>query len=103
MRATVIDLATRMVVGWQTANHMRTSLIIDALAMAKQHGHVHRDAVFHSDRGCQGEFNRSSQHLGYGGVDGPASRLDEDVDGQGGDEVAGGAGTAARGRAVVLV
>jgi putative transposase len=29
--ATVIDLATRMVVGWQTAAHLRTSLVIDAL------------------------------------------------------------------------
>jgi transposase InsO family protein len=51
--ATVIDLATRMVVGWQTAAHMRTSLVIDALAMARKHGHIGRYAVFHSDRGCQ--------------------------------------------------
>ena len=32
--ATVIDLATRMVVGWQLAPHMRTSLVVDALQMA---------------------------------------------------------------------
>jgi transposase InsO family protein len=51
--ATVIDLATRMVIGWQTAPHMRTSLIIDALTMAKKHGRVHHNAVFHSDKGCQ--------------------------------------------------
>jgi transposase InsO family protein len=51
--ATVIDLATRMVVGWQTAEHMRTSLIVDALAMAQHHGHVRPGAVFHSDRGAQ--------------------------------------------------
>jgi putative transposase len=51
--ATVIDLATRMVVGWQTAPHMRTSLIIDALTMAKKHGRVRRNAIFHSDKGCQ--------------------------------------------------
>ena len=59
--ATVIDLATRMVVGWQTADHMRTSLVIDALSMARKHRHVRRDAVFHSDRGCQytsAEFTR---------------------------------------------
>ena len=31
--ATVIDLATRMVVGWQLADHMRTSLVVDALQM----------------------------------------------------------------------
>jgi transposase InsO family protein len=51
--ATVIDLATRMVVGWQMTTHMRTSLIIDALQMAVDAGHVRRDAIFHSDRGTQ--------------------------------------------------
>ena len=51
--ATVIDLATRMVVGWQLATHMRTSLVTDALAMAITHRHVQPDAIFHSDRGCQ--------------------------------------------------
>jgi putative transposase len=51
--ATVIDLATRMVVGWQTAPHMPTSLVIDALTMAKDHGRVRRNAIFHSDKGCQ--------------------------------------------------
>jgi putative transposase len=51
--ATVIDLCTRMVVGWQLADHMRTSLVLDALQMAITHGHVGPDAIFHSDRGCQ--------------------------------------------------
>jgi putative transposase len=51
--ATVIDLATRMVVGWQTAAHMRTALVTDALKMAIDAGHVGVDAVFHSDRGTQ--------------------------------------------------
>ncbi|MCU1664693.1 MAG: transposase for, partial [Pseudonocardia sp.] len=40
--ATVIDLATRMVVGWQLADHMRTSLVTDALAMAVTAGHATR-------------------------------------------------------------
>jgi len=51
--ATVIDLAARMVVEWQTASHMRTSLIVDALQMAVTGGHVGTGAVFHSDRGSQ--------------------------------------------------
>jgi putative transposase len=51
--AVVIDLATRMVVGWQIADHMRASLVVDALKMAHLHGHVRRGAVFHSDRGAQ--------------------------------------------------
>ncbi|WP_344089050.1 IS3 family transposase [Luedemannella helvata] len=59
--ATVIDLATRMVIGWQTAEHMRTSLVVDALAMAVTHGRVRPGAVFHTDRGAQytsAEFTR---------------------------------------------
>jgi putative transposase len=51
--ATVIDLATRMVVGWQLAPHMRTSLVVDALKMAISGGHVQPGAIFHSDRGTQ--------------------------------------------------
>lgn len=39
-----------MVVGWQTAEHMRTSLVVDALAMAIRHGHVRPGAVFHITR-----------------------------------------------------
>jgi transposase InsO family protein len=57
----VIDLATRMVVGWQLADHMRTSLVVDALAMAIGAGHVDAEAIFHSDRGAQytsAEFHR---------------------------------------------
>jgi putative transposase len=65
--ATVIDLATRMVTGWQLASHMRTSLVTDALAMAISHGHVQPEALFHSDRGAQytaGEFTRFCQAHG---------------------------------------
>ena len=51
--ATVIDLATSMVVGWCTDNNMRTPLIEKALEMARLHGHVKPHAVFHSDRGSQ--------------------------------------------------
>ncbi len=32
--ATVIDLASRRVVGWSMADHMRTELVVDALEMA---------------------------------------------------------------------
>lgn len=66
--ATVIDLCTRMVVGWAIAAHMRTSLVTDALQMARAGGHLPPGAVFHSDRGTQGGFNWSSQHLDDGGV-----------------------------------
>lgn len=51
--ATVIDLTTRMVVGWQIADHMRTGLIVDAMRMAVDAGRVNPNAIFHSDRGTQ--------------------------------------------------
>ncbi len=65
--ATVIDLATRMVVGWQMADHMRASLVIEALTMARLHGHVKRKAIFHSDRGTQyacKEFAKYCKRIG---------------------------------------
>lgn len=51
--ATVIDLATSMVVGWQIADHMRTSLVIDALEMVRLHGHLQPGAIVHHDQGTQ--------------------------------------------------
>ena len=51
--AIVLDLATRMVIGWQMADHMRTTLVTDALAMARTHGYAAKDAIFHSDHGSQ--------------------------------------------------
>jgi len=51
--ATVIDLASRKVVGWALADHMRTELISDALLMAFGARRPPAGAIFHSDRGCQ--------------------------------------------------
>jgi putative transposase len=51
--ATVIDLATEMVTGWQLAGHMCTSLVTDALDMAITHGRIQPGAIFHSDKGAQ--------------------------------------------------
>jgi transposase InsO family protein len=51
--ATVIDLSSRRVVGWALADHMRTSLVEDALAMAFAQRRPAAGVIFHSDRGCQ--------------------------------------------------
>ncbi len=52
--ATVIDICSRRVIGWSIADHMRTSLVTDAIemAVATRGGQV-RGAVFHTDRGAQ--------------------------------------------------
>jgi transposase InsO family protein len=51
--AVVIDMATKMIVGWQITNRANAQLVIDALEMAHRNGHVKANAIFHSDRGCQ--------------------------------------------------
>lgn len=52
--ATVIDICSRKVVGWSIADHMRTSLVTDAIemAVAARGGGVH-GVVFHTDRGAR--------------------------------------------------
>jgi putative transposase len=100
--ATVIDLSSRRVVGWALADHMRTSLVEDALSMAFTTRRPAEGVIFHSDRGCQGGFNWSSQHLESGGVHGQASGMDDGADGPVADEVAGCASAPAGGRARVL-
>lgn len=51
--ATVIDMCTRMVVGWALDDNMRAPLVRKALHMAKGRGYVADRAIFHSDRGSQ--------------------------------------------------
>jgi transposase InsO family protein len=51
--ATVIDLASRRVVGWATADHLRTDLVAEALTDAVNRRRPAPGVVFHSDRGCQ--------------------------------------------------
>jgi transposase InsO family protein len=52
--ATVIDICSRRVIGWSIADHMRTSLVTDAIemAVAARGGQV-GGVVFHTDRGAQ--------------------------------------------------
>jgi transposase InsO family protein len=51
--ATVIDLASRRVVGFALAEHMRTGLILEALSMALKARRPLPGLIFHSDRGSQ--------------------------------------------------
>lgn len=52
--ATVLDCATKKVVGYAMADHMRTSLVSDALKMAARNVTFISDVtIFHSDRGSQ--------------------------------------------------
>jgi len=59
--ATCLDLASRRVVGFSMADHMRASLVCDALAMAIKARRPEAGFTFHSDRGSQytsGDFRK---------------------------------------------
>lgn len=65
--ATVIDCASRMVIGWAFADHMRKQLIMDAISMASRSITFPVGAIFHSDRGSQytsGDFAKHLKALG---------------------------------------
>lgn len=65
--ATVIDCFSRKVIGWAMAEHMRASLIADALDMAATNTTFAPGVIFHSDRGTQynsAEFATCCKRLG---------------------------------------
>jgi len=51
--AVVLDLATRLVVGWSMATHMRTDLVTSALKNALAVRKPAKEIIHHSDRGSQ--------------------------------------------------
>jgi transposase InsO family protein len=51
--ATVIDIASRRVVGYAMADHLRTELVSGALSNAVAARDPEPGVIFHSDRGCQ--------------------------------------------------
>ena len=100
--AFVIDVFARLIVGWRVSTSLRTDLALDALEQALYSRPNSDRLVHHSDRGVQGEFNRSSQHLEMEVLYGTTPWVDGDVDGAAGDAVAGPPAGAARCGAGVL-
>ena len=94
--AFIIDVFSRMIVGWSMADHLRSRLVLDALEMALYRRRPEPGLIHHSDQGCQGGFKRSSQHSIERGCDGQAEGVGSES-----DRAAGGAfaGAAARGPA----
>jgi transposase InsO family protein len=65
--ATVIDCATRKVIGWAIGGNYRTPLITKAIEMAARNVLLPADAIFHSDRGSNytsAEFAGVLERLG---------------------------------------
>ena len=60
----IVDAFSRMIVGWRVATHMRTSMVLDALEMARwRRGTRLEGLVSHSDAGSQFTSVRYGEHL----------------------------------------
>lgn len=68
--AFVTDLFSRMIVGWQVADHLRAGLALDALEMAifARKDQIGGELVHHSDRGVQYTSIRYTQRLEEAGA-----------------------------------
>jgi putative transposase len=65
----IVDAFSRMIVGWRVAGHMRTSMVLDAMEMARwSRGARLQGLRCHSDAGSQLGFKGSSQHPDSGRV-----------------------------------
>lgn len=101
--AFVADVFSQRILGWAMAASMTDQLVRDAVTMAvwqrDHHGHPIGDRlIHHSDKGSQGGFNWSSQHLDRGGVIGGDEGLeceDQRCVRRGSASVAGGPGASA--------
>lgn len=60
----IIDVFSRMIVGWRCASHMRTDMVLDAIEMARwSRGTHHEDLRCHSDAGSQFTSIRYGERL----------------------------------------
>jgi putative transposase len=65
--AVVLDAWSRKIVGWSMANHLRTKLVLDAMAMAVGQRRP-KDVIHHSDQGSQYTSVASGKRCGEAGV-----------------------------------
>ncbi|MET2832995.1 IS3 family transposase [Mesorhizobium shangrilense] len=68
--AVILDAWSRKVVGYAIGRSIDVRLTVAALKAAIERRKPPPGCVHHSDRGAQGGFKRSSQHLNEGGCDG---------------------------------
>ena len=72
--AVVMDLFSRRIVGWSTADHLKTGLCLDALKMALDHRTSVEGLLHHSDRGVQYASDRYRKALAAAGIECSMSR-----------------------------
>ena len=67
--AFVIDVFSRMIVGWRVWNSLRTDLVLDALEQALHARDVSESLIHHSDRGSQYLSIRYTERLAEAGIE----------------------------------
>jgi len=72
--AVVLDLFSRMVVGWSMSEHIDTKLVLGALEMALEGRHPPQGLIHHSDRGSQYASAEYRQALASRGIQCSMSR-----------------------------
>lgn len=78
--AVVLDLYSRRVVGWATADHLRSELACDALRMALEHRQPTGELLHHSDRGVQYASEAYRRLLADHGIEPSMSRTGDCYD-----------------------
>ncbi|QJE01788.1 IS3 family transposase [Massilia forsythiae] len=100
--AGIKDVFTCEMVGYALGARMTQELTAQALWRAVRNKRPAPGLILHSDRGSQGGFNQSSQHLYREGVYGTTSRMDAQVDRARSNALTRGAVASPRNRAAIL-
>lgn len=66
--ATIMDLHSRKIIGWQMSHRMTQDLVTDALNMALKHRRPASGLIHHSDRGSQYASHAYRQKLNNNGI-----------------------------------
>ncbi|KIX14041.1 IS3 family transposase [Dethiosulfatarculus sandiegensis] len=72
--AAILDLYSKMIVGWSMSSRMTEKLVLNALQMAVGRRHPQPGLIHHSDQGCQYASNNYQQKLKSYGMIGSMSR-----------------------------
>ena len=78
--AAVVDVFSRMVVGWSIAEHVRAELVVDALEMARWRRRPRPGTIVHADRGPQYTSWIFGHRLRCAGLLGSMGRVASSVD-----------------------
>ncbi len=76
----VLDVFSRVIVGWSIADHMRSELVVDALQMATWRRRPEAGTVVHADRGSQYTSWVFGHRLREAGLLGSMGRVASSVD-----------------------